>query len=105
MYKRVILIEPQNNKWLVKYEDVKNKNQEEDFYNAVIVCNGHYSDPFIPEIPGIDNFTGGYKHSHYYRSPEEYKNKKVLVIGAGPSGLDISQQISNVATKVRRWIC
>ncbi|XP_064211707.1 senecionine N-oxygenase-like isoform X2 [Tribolium castaneum] len=99
-FKRVIWIERQNFLWSVHYEDVKNKQKEMEHYDAVIICNGHYSDPFIPDIPGIESFSGKVKHSHDYRTPEPYANKKVLILGSGPSGLEISQQISNVATKV-----
>ncbi|EFA05901.1 senecionine N-oxygenase [Tribolium castaneum] len=99
-FKRVIRIERQNFLWSVHYEDVKNKQKDMEHYDAVIICNGHYSDPFIPDVPGIESFSGRVKHSHDYRTPEPYANKKVLILGSGPSGLDISQQISNVATKV-----
>ncbi|RZC35802.1 senecionine N-oxygenase, partial [Asbolus verrucosus] len=98
--KQVSWIEPQDDLWLVEYEDVKSKQKESGHYDAIIVCNGHYKDAFTPQIPGADSFRGGVKHSHDYRSPECYQEKKVLVIGAGPSGLQISEQILTVATRV-----
>lgn len=39
-------------------------------------------------------------HSHDYRVPEVFSGKNVLVIGAGPSGMDIALEISYVAKKV-----
>ncbi|XP_044263466.1 senecionine N-oxygenase-like [Tribolium madens] len=99
-FKRVIWIERQNFLWSVHYEDVKMREKKTEHYDAVIICNGHYSDPFIPDIPGVKCFLGRIKHSHEYRSPEPYNNKRVLIVGSGPSGLDISRQIANVASKV-----
>jgi dimethylaniline monooxygenase (N-oxide forming) len=46
------------------------------------------------------NFTsvlGTIMHSHYYRVPDPYKCRRVLVIGAGPSGMDISLDIAEVS--------
>ncbi|XP_044264267.1 senecionine N-oxygenase-like isoform X2 [Tribolium madens] len=99
-FKRVICVERQNFLWSVHYEDVKIREEKTEHYDAVIICNGHYSDPFIPDIPGVKSFLGRIIHSHEYRSPEPYNNKRVLIVGAGPSGLDISRQIANVASKV-----
>ncbi|KAJ3648311.1 hypothetical protein Zmor_020124 [Zophobas morio] len=99
-YKQVLNVEPRDNLWLVEFEDVKNKQKESGFYDAVFVCNGHYKDAFIPEIPGQDSFKGTIKHSHDYRTPDCYKNRRVLLIGAGPSGCDISEHIAEVASKV-----
>ena len=38
-------------------------------------------------------------HSQYYRSPDKFKGKRVLIIGAGESGSDITHEISKVASK------
>lgn len=65
-----------------------------------MVCNGHYIDPYIPTITGDDTFVGRKQHSHGYRVSESFAGKRVLLIGAGPSGTDISSQIASVASKV-----
>lgn len=39
-------------------------------------------------------------HSHDYRVPEVFAGKKVLVVGAGPSGMDIALEITSVSPKV-----
>lgn len=44
--------------------------------------------------------TGDVMHSHDYRVPEIFSNKRVLVIGAGPSGMDIALEVTSVAPKV-----
>lgn len=65
-----------------------------------MICNGHYHTPSIPKIPGSDFFTGLQIHSHDYRDSDRYRDRNVLVIGAGPSGMDIALQIAETAKHV-----
>jgi cation diffusion facilitator CzcD-associated flavoprotein CzcO len=70
-------------------------------YSAVLVANGHHWDPRYPEpaFPGTDTFTGEQIHSHYYRTPEPYTDKRVLVLGIGNSASDIVVECSQVAKR------
>jgi cation diffusion facilitator CzcD-associated flavoprotein CzcO len=69
-------------------------------YDAVIVASGHYFLPHIPDLKNIREFNNAFPcvitHSKDYRNPEAFTGKKVLVIGNGPSGLDIASQINPV---------
>ncbi|XP_076145846.1 uncharacterized protein LOC143128054 [Alosa pseudoharengus] len=69
-------------------------------FDAVLVCNGHFFDPYFPPIPGLDKFTGTVMHSHTYRSAEPFAGKSVVLLGAGLSGLDIAMELSRVNAKV-----
>lgn len=40
-------------KWVVKSGGKDGEEDEEEVYDAVVVCNGHYTVPRIAEIPGI----------------------------------------------------
>ncbi|GKT58534.1 thiol-specific monooxygenase [Colletotrichum tofieldiae] len=75
-----------------------------DTYDAVIIANGHYDVPFIPDVKGIEAFHKAHPstilHSKNYRIPEPFAGKKVIVVGNGPSGLDIARQISPVSDRV-----
>ena len=51
-------------------------------------------------IPGIEAFPGDVLHSHDYRKPEKYAGKRVVVLGAGPSGFDIAVELSGYASQV-----
>jgi cation diffusion facilitator CzcD-associated flavoprotein CzcO len=42
-------------------------------WDAVVVANGHYSRPKLPQLPGQDVFPGRQLHSHNYRRPEAYR--------------------------------
>lgn len=57
-------------------------------YRHVICASGTLSVPVLPDIPG--DFDGDYRHSATYRSIDELRGKRVLIIGAGNSGCDIA---------------
>lgn len=90
----------ENNRWQLTYIDKPTNEKITKIYDAVMVCNGHYNEPVIPKIPGQEKFEGQIEHSHSFRSPECYKDLRVLVVGAGPSGLDLTLQVSHVAKYV-----
>ncbi|KAF8856860.1 FAD/NAD(P)-binding domain-containing protein, partial [Acephala macrosclerotiorum] len=68
----------------------------EEEFDAVILANGHYSVPFIPEVKGLkaysEKYPGRVQHSKYYRSPIQYKSQKLLVIGNSASGHDVAAE-------------
>ena len=64
-------------------------------YDAVVVANGHHWDARTPEYPGT--FDGYQIHSHNYRNPFEpydFRDKAILIVGAGNSAMDISSELS-----------
>ena len=69
-------------------------------YDALVVCNGHYSAPRCPEVQGSDIFPGQVMHSHNYRHAEAFKGQTVVLVGASASGEDICREIAEVADKV-----
>lgn len=72
-------------------------------FDAVVVGNGHYSTPFVPDLRNIKEFNEAYPgvitHSKQYRTPCTFKDRKVVVVGNGPSGLDIALQINQECRK------
>jgi putative flavoprotein involved in K+ transport len=69
---------------------------------AVISATGSWSKPFIPDYEGREVFQGVQLHSAYYRSPELFRGKKVLIIGGGNSGAQILAEVSEVAATT--WV-
>lgn len=64
-------------------------------YDAVCIANGHHWDARTPTYPG--NFTGHQVHSHHYRdpfAPYDFRGKRVMIVGAGNSAMDISSELS-----------
>ena len=74
-------------KWNVTTEHVKTGEQTTEQFDAVVVANGHYSVPSIPDLPGLEQFQGLQMHSHDYRSPEKFRGMRVVVLGAAASGV------------------
>jgi len=59
-------------------------------YSHLVCANGVTWAPNLPSYPGLDGFTGEARHSSTFRYPDEFKGKRVLVVGAGNSGVDIA---------------
>ena len=71
-------------------------------YDRVIVCNGHYARPRVPELPGASEYKGLRLHSKNYRDPSPFKDLRVALWGAAASGVDIGREIATVA-KATYW--
>ncbi|CAI4213312.1 unnamed protein product [Parascedosporium putredinis] len=69
----------------------------EEEYDAVVLANGHYSIPYIPDVVGLEaymkTFPGRVVHSKTYREPHIYADKRVLIIGNSASGHDLSTDL------------
>src|SRR4051812_14812348 len=55
----------------------------------VVLACGYNREPALPAWPGRETFGGELIHSCAYRSPEPYRGKDVLVVGAGNTGAEI----------------
>ncbi|VAI25625.1 unnamed protein product [Triticum turgidum subsp. durum] len=90
--------------WRVSYRsrrpDGAEGELEEDVFDAVVVCNGHFTEPRVAAIAGIHCWPGKQMHSHNYRVPDRFRGQVVMVIGYQPSGMDISRDIAGVAKEV-----
>ncbi|KAL0324441.1 UNVERIFIED_CONTAM: Flavin-containing monooxygenase FMO GS-OX-like 5 [Sesamum calycinum] len=92
----------EDRKWMVRSRKRSGSegNKDDEVYDAVVVCNGHYTEPRIAEIPGIEVWPGKQIHSHNYRVPDPFHDQIVVVIGSAASADDISRDISKVAKEV-----
>ena len=56
-------------------------------------------------MAGLDTFpTNKITHAKYFRHPSKYKGKNVLLIGNGPSGADLANQLLRYANTVVRSV-
>ena len=83
---RVEAVTPEGERWRVQLADGHSDN-----FDAVVVASGHQGTPTHPSWK--DDFAGEYLHSHSYRVPEPFKDKRVLVVGMGNSAVDIAADI------------
>ncbi|KAJ9112081.1 hypothetical protein QFC22_006380 [Naganishia vaughanmartiniae] len=65
-------------------------------FHYVSVTSGHYEKASIPQVGGLDKFTGQVMHSRWYRRPEDFIGKNVLVVGSFASGSDIARELASV---------
>lgn len=73
--------------------------QERD-YTALVCASGTLWDPVVPSIPGAETFKGAIRHSVSYRSADEVRGKRVLIVGSGNSGVDIACDAARSACSV-----
>lgn len=69
-------------------------------FDAVAICNGHYSEPYLPHLPGFETFPGLALHSHNYRRAEIFAGRRVALLGSSVSGADLSREIGDVAQAI-----
>ncbi|MBA3720786.1 MAG: SDR family NAD(P)-dependent oxidoreductase [Parachlamydiaceae bacterium] len=97
-HSEVTKVEKSENGWEVEIN--REGNVKKEFFDGVAMCQGMYWHPHIPQIEGLEKFQGEIIHSGQYFDNSNFKDKNVLVIGNGVSGMDIAEEASHVAKKV-----
>ncbi|KFM81852.1 Dimethylaniline monooxygenase [N-oxide-forming] 5, partial [Stegodyphus mimosarum] len=87
-------------RWVVTVQKVGCEEPTQDVFDGVMVCAGHHVFPIIPKFQGQEKFKGRIIHTHSYKKPNGYDDKKVLVIGVGNSGGDVAVELSSIASQV-----
>ena len=97
-----LLADGPHDRWVVKARnlasvDVVETTQE---YDAIVVANGHFAVPYLPDIKGIrqwnEKYPGAISHAKSFRNAEPFRGKKVIIVGSFASAMDIGAQISFV---------
>ncbi|KAF8387932.1 hypothetical protein HHK36_026594 [Tetracentron sinense] len=86
-------------KWCVKAKNTSSNEIEEYSARFLVAASGETCDAFIPEVEDLDTFKGEVTHSTQYKSGEKYRNKNVLVVGCGNSGMEIALDLSNFGAR------
>ena len=60
----------------------------------VVVAAGYEHTPFVPDWPGRERFRGSLLHAAEYRNPEPFRDRDVLVVGPGCSGMEIAYDLA-----------
>ncbi|CAK7217431.1 hypothetical protein SCUCBS95973_003149 [Sporothrix curviconia] len=75
----------------------------QETFDAVVVANGRYSLPYLPDIPGLadyaERFPGRIRHSKHFRSADDFAGKRVVVVGGSVSAFDALHEIRRVAQR------
>ncbi len=70
-------------------------------YRTLTCANGTQWHPSMPTLPGQDTFTGKVMHSQQYKTGTQFQRQRVLVVGAGNSGVDIACDAARFAKTAR----
>jgi dimethylaniline monooxygenase (N-oxide forming) len=95
--------------WRVRVRDLARQTEAALDFDFVVVCNGVFSEPKIPQIPGRDAFEangGAVVHSAQVPDASLLEGRRVAVVGFGKSALDIAEfsvgKAESVAIVARR---
>ncbi|CAI0436650.1 unnamed protein product [Linum tenue] len=61
----------------------------------LVVATGENAEKVVPEFEGLEKFSGDVSHACDYKSGESYRGKRVLVVGCGNSGMEVSLDLCN----------
>lgn len=62
--------------------------------NYLIAATGAFSKPYLPSLPDQENFKGQLLHTATYRHPEPFIGKRVVVVGAGNSAVQVAVELA-----------
>ncbi|KIP06182.1 hypothetical protein PHLGIDRAFT_467099 [Phlebiopsis gigantea 11061_1 CR5-6] len=98
---RLVDWDPELSKWRVKTSPTNaspTDSVEESLFDLVIIANGHYRVPYYPPTLGLSAWveSGKAVHTAWYRHAS-YAGDTVLVVGRGPSGIDVADEMSAVS--------
>lgn len=81
--------------WRVRSMGPKEGEKTEYVCQWLVVATGENAEPVVPEIEGMEGFGGPIKHTSMYSSGEEFRGKRVLVVGCGNSGMEVCLDLCN----------
>lgn len=83
--------EPRGDGWTVRWRGLDDGTARTEAFDFLAVCNGTFSAPFVPRVPGEEAFRAGggtVLHSSRFNSVEQVRGRNVVVVGAGKSACD-----------------
>src|SRR5690606_9299574 len=82
--------------WRITWRDASGEHSAE--FKGLVIANGTLAEPNLPRFEG--QFSGELIHTAAYKSAEQFRGKRVLVVGAGNSGCDIAVDAVHAADSV-----
>ncbi|KAL6581954.1 putative indole-3-pyruvate monooxygenase YUCCA5 [Orobanche minor] len=81
--------------WRVKTVDGDDDGATEYICRWLVVASGENAEKVVPEFEGVGEFGGNVMHACEYKSGRDFEGKRVLVVGCGNSGMEVSLDLSN----------
>ncbi|KAF7556420.1 hypothetical protein G7Z17_g1383 [Cylindrodendrum hubeiense] len=88
-------------KWQITVQS--NEAEFLDEANFLVSATGHFSDPRLPDYPGLKDFKGHLRHTSNWDPAFEPQGKRIAVIGNGASGIQVLPQLQKVASHVDHY--
>ncbi|XP_039120990.1 probable indole-3-pyruvate monooxygenase YUCCA9 [Dioscorea cayenensis subsp. rotundata] len=83
-------------KAVIREGNYKEEEEEVEYVcRWLVVATGENAEAVLPEIEGMKDFQGLSMHTSLYKSGEMFRDKKVLVIGCGNSGMEVCLDLCN----------
>lgn len=90
--------------WRCKIRNLETDEVFEDSAEFFINAGGVLNNWKWPDIPGLHDFKGKLMHSANYEEGFDLSNKKVAVVGAGSSGVQIVAAIQQKVQHLYHWV-
>ncbi|EAT91512.1 hypothetical protein HBH56_006880 [Parastagonospora nodorum] len=90
--------------WRCRVRNMETDEVSEDSAEFFINAGGVLNNWKWPDIPGLHDFKGKLMHSAHYEEGYDLSNKRVAVIGAGSSGVQIVAAIQQKVQHLYHWI-
>lgn len=87
---RVTGVRRYRDQWIIEHGDAA------ELFDKVVIASGRFHAPLVPEVPGLDTFTGsgGVVTTFQFRGADSYRGKRVLVAGCAVSALEIASELA-----------
>jgi cation diffusion facilitator CzcD-associated flavoprotein CzcO len=66
----------------------------------VVMATGVSGIPNMPDLPGLNDFSGKVVHSSRYSDGEDWRGRSAIVVGTGNSGHDVAQDLASSGADV-----
>ncbi|KAK5443483.1 hypothetical protein LTS15_010628 [Exophiala xenobiotica] len=90
--------------WTARIQDIETGREFEDHADFVVDGGGVLNKWKWPDIPGLKDFKGTLLHSAQYDERTDLTGKRVALVGAGSSAVQILPNIYDKVDKVYTWI-
>lgn len=88
-------------RWSLDFVEAEGGSPRTYHFDKVALCVGLVvQEPKIPQIAGIESFTGQALHSNAYRRPKDFAGKRVVVVGLGNTGCDTAVDLIGHASEI-----
>lgn len=87
-------------RWTLRIREIGTGATAETEFDHLIVANGIFCDPFVPEYPGLDEFVaagGRVCAASDFNELSDAVGKDIVVVGYGKSACDIAEALSEVS--------